>query len=282
MYVFLDDRFVPAEEATVSVFDRGFLYGDGLFESIRAYAGRLFLWPAHRERLERGVQSLGIRLPLPAEEIQDHTLELLRRNRVPDAFVRVAVSRGAGPRGYSPRGANQPTLVITAHPAPGLDAAPPAPWNLRTSRHRVPAGDPLTSVKTASKLLNVIARAEAEDAGANEALLLNNHGHIAEAAAANIFWFEGGTLCTPGLEQGALAGITRGFVMETACQLGWTLQETARGPEALHASDGVFLTVSTLGLVAVDRLDDLPLRSDARLEILRSSHRDAVLCSLSH
>lgn len=276
MIVYLNGRFVPAEEACVSVFDRGFLYGDGLFETMRAYRGRLPLGPAHMERLQRGASALDLRLPAPPATLLAAALELLARNRLEDAVVRLTLSRGTGPRGYSPRGASQPTLVLSAHPASPLEAPAPAPWRLHTSSHRVRVNDPLTSAKTANKLLHVLARAEAEAAGADEALLLNTAGRVAEAAAANLFWFEGDRLLTPPVEDGALPGITRGFVLEIGRQSGWTCAETGAVPDRLRAADAVCLTLSSLGIVSVASWDGRELAAGTAPERLRKSYRQAL------
>ncbi|HEX4644553.1 MAG TPA: aminotransferase class IV, partial [Verrucomicrobiae bacterium] len=110
-FVFLNGQFVPEEQAVVSVFDRGFLYGDGLFEALRVYNGQPFRWTQHLERLQRGADFLKIRLPFTAAELRNHAAELIRRNQMPECLLRLVLSRGVGPRGYSPRGADLPVLV---------------------------------------------------------------------------------------------------------------------------------------------------------------------------
>ena len=284
MIVFLDDRFLPADEATVSVFDRGFLYGDALFETIRCHAGRPFLWAEHLQRLHRGAECLSLPVPVAAATLHATALELLRRNALTDAVLRLTLSRGVGPRGYSPRGATRPTLVLAAFPAPAPDTHPPRPWHLRTSGVRLPAGDPLAAFKTANKLLHVLARAEVEastataaDAdAADEALLLNTQGHVAETSAANVFWWNGETVSTPALTTGALAGVTRAWTMRALRALGWPCREVLAGPEALGTASGVFLTFSGQGLVEVGRLDGQALSIDARFARIRDAYRIAL------
>ncbi|MGE3308588.1 MAG: aminotransferase class IV [Limisphaerales bacterium] len=276
MIVYLNGRFVASDQAMVSVFDRGFLYGDGLFETMRIDAGHPWLWDAHAHRLSEGAKALRITLPSSPDQLRDALNELLRRNGLTDAIARISISRGAGHRGYSIRGSEQPTVVITVHPAAPFPANPPPPWRLRTAQARLPAGDPFAPFKTASKLLHILARAEAEEAGADEALLLNTSGHIAETSAANLFWIEKHGACTPHPDAGGLAGVTRGFVMGLLRNAGWEVREVLASPDALHAANGVFATVSTQGLVEVSHLDGSPLARDPRIADLQWMYRDAV------
>ena len=178
MLVFVNGAFVPAEQAVVSVFDRGFLFGDGVFETMRVTGGRLIGWSAHVRRLEHGLRLLAITPPYPAEEMRRFCLDLISRNALPEALLRVNISRGIGLRGYSPEGAVRPTVVLSLHPAPVIDLEHPPCWRLVTSSLRLPAGSPLAQSKTANKLPQILARAEAEAAGAEEALLLNTLGEV--------------------------------------------------------------------------------------------------------
>ncbi|MBX3748002.1 MAG: aminotransferase class IV [Verrucomicrobiae bacterium] len=282
MTVYLQDRFVREAEARVSVFDRGFLYGDGLFETVRAYGGRLFLWEGHWERLVAGAGMLGIPLPGTGPALREVAGELLRRNGHGDGTVRIQVTRGPGVRGYSPRGAGPPTLVITTHPAAPLEAPFPGPWRLRTASLRLWSGDPTVCAKTTSKLLQVLARAEAEAEGADEALLLNDRGEVAETAAGNVFWFEGGRWCTPMLESGGLAGVTRRWMLGLLGRLGWPHAEVRRGVEGWREVEAVFVTLSSHGLVAVSEWDGHRWPADPRIGRLQEGYREAVRSILSH
>jgi aminodeoxychorismate lyase len=240
---------VPEEEAVVSIFDRGFLYGDGLFEAVRVFNGKYFRWDAHFERFERGAQFLGIRLPFSAKQLREFAEELIARNSVSDSLMRLTLSRGVGPRGYSPKGADHPTLAMSLHSIPACSPATPVGWKLRTSSFRVPAGEALAQFKNSNKLPQALARAEAEAAGADEALLLNTTGHVVESSCANLFWIEGQAVCTAPLESGILAGVTR-IVVEEICEkagihfrLGTVTQD-----QLLH-TQGVFLSLSSRGIV---------------------------------
>ena len=277
MIVYLNGQFVPEAEAKVSVFDRSFLYGDGLFETVRVYAGRPFLWPQHLARLREGAKFLGIRIPLSDAGLTDAARSLIGRNAMPGSLLRITLSRGVGRRGYSPTGADDPVLVMTVHPATENDPADPVCWTLATSSFRVPAGDRLATFKTANKLAQVLARAEAEERGADEALLLNTEGRFAEAASSNLFWIERGVVCTPPLAEGLLAGVTRAFVVGLARGLGLPTSERSCGPGQLQEAEGVFLTTSSLEIVPATRLDGDALRGSPITRQLHEAYRGAVI-----
>ena len=273
MFVFLNSQFVPEADAKVSVFDRSFLYGDGLFESVRVYAGKPFRWTQHLERLRAGAKFLGIRVPFSDLELTEAASELIARNELPDSALRLTLSRGVGQRGYSPKGADSPTLVMTLHPAPAVSPERPLRWKLITSSFRIPAGDRLATFKTANKLAQVLARAEAEERGADEALLLNTDGRFAEAASSNLFWIEHGTVCTTPLVEGLLAGVTRAFVLELAQQLGLPTAERSCRPGQLRQAEGVFLTTSSLEIVPAVSLDGDLLRESPLTAQLHAAYR---------
>lgn len=276
MIVLLNGQFVPEADAKVSVFDRGFLYGDGLFETICVHRGVPFLWAQHIERLQRGADSLKLRLPFTGEQMRDFVNGLVERNQLTDAILRIHVTRGKGPRGYSPKGADTPTLVMSLHPAPVIDPANPPVWRLITSQMRVVENDPLALSKTADKLRQVMARMEAEERGADEALLLNTSGQVADAASANVFWVADETIHTPPLSVGALAGVTRQFVGELCEAMGSRVIEANITPAQLQQADGVFLTMSSMGIVEVSSLDGIALRRSPLVQQLRNAYFAAL------
>ncbi|MBI4661786.1 MAG: aminotransferase class IV [Verrucomicrobia bacterium] len=259
MIVFLNGAFVPEEEATISVFDRAFLYGDGLFETLRLYQGEPFRWDQHLSRLRSGAEFLKIRLPFSPDELRLRLHELIRRNNATESAVRIVLSRGSGPRGYSPKGADCPVLIMSLHPAPQISAERPPQWRLLTASLRLLADDPLARFKTCNKLRHVLARSEADQGGANEALLLNASGEVATAASANVFWISEGKVWTAPLAGGALPGVTRSVIFEVCQASGLPCQEQRIGPEVLFKTEGVFLTLSTLGVVEATSLDGRPL-----------------------
>ncbi|MBL9174741.1 MAG: aminodeoxychorismate lyase [Verrucomicrobiales bacterium] len=276
--VWFQGRMIPQEEAVVPVSDRSFLYGDGLFESVRIHGGVPFLWPRHLERLRAGAGVLGIRIPFSDEELSRGVHDLIRHHHTGEAMLRVTLSRGSGPRGYSPRGADQPRVVMTLHAlASALTGT--RTWTLATSSLRVAPGDPLARFKTANKLVQVLSRREAEEAGADEALVLNTQGHVVEAASGSLFWIESGTVCTPPLDAGCLAGITRGVVLELAAGLGVPKAEPLRTVAELRMADGVFLAMSSLGIVPVSHLDAVPLSASPLTDRLRRAYEDFMNAS---
>lgn len=281
MTVFLNGRFAPDSEALVPATDRSFLYGDGLFETIRLHDSRLFLWPEHLARLEKGAAALGIPLPMQGTALRSAALELAQRNGIPHGSVRVHLSRGSGPRGYSPRGADHPWVLMTAHAGPALQVSPPVSWALVTSTLRLPAGDPLAMFKTANKLPQICAKAEADRAGADDALMLNTRGEAVESTCASLFWFGPRGILTPGSDSGALEGTTQAYVRRVAQRLGWTCQTGAITPSGLAEVPGAFLTFSGRGLVAVGGLDGHPLPQDPRLGILADAFMELLPGELS-
>lgn len=268
MIVFLNGRLVPEAQAVVSVFDRSFLYGDGLFETMRVSRGKPFRWWEHMERLRKGGDFLGIKIPFACKSLEKSAHQLIAQNEMPEALLRLTVSRGVGRRGYSPNGATTPALVMTLHPLPET----PAGWRLHTASFRLPAGERLAQFKTASKLAQVLARAEAEAAGADEALLCNTDGFVVEGASSNLFWVDGATVCTPPLAGGILAGVTRAMTVELCAQLGLPVAERVITPEALRQMAGVFVTLSSFGIVEGLALDGATLAQSPVVEKLRAAY----------
>jgi aminodeoxychorismate lyase len=272
MIAFLNGSFVPEEEAKVSILDRGFLYGDGLFEVMSIFRGRPFRWNDHLARLRRGAEFLKIRVPFTEAELGEHARQLIERNGMPDALLRLTLSRGVGVRGYSPAGADHPTLAMTLHPAPDLDGESAPVWHVVTASFRLPAGEALAQYKTCNKLAQVLARAEADARGADEALLLNTDGKVVEGSSSNLFWITNGTVNTPALAAGILAGVTRLVVLEICRNLGLPVRETGVTPAELRRADGVFLSLSSRGIVEAGWLDDEPLGRSPLAQKLRQAY----------
>jgi aminodeoxychorismate lyase len=256
MIVFLNGKFVPAAEALVPVNDRGFMYGDGLFETTRIAGGRAFRLAQHLERMVRGADYLKIPLPYPPKEIQKFVAQLVEANAMPEAVLRVTLTRGAGERGYTPPATvGQPTLVMTLHPLPPMPADEPMLWSMVTSSYHIPASGAISSFKTTSKILHVFARIEAHERGADEALLLNTNGEVAETAGGNIFWVYQNSICTVPTGRGVLPGITRAVVLEICQAIGLPTSKRVIKPQHLRNAEGVFVTQSVLGIVPVVAFD---------------------------
>ena len=276
MIVFVNGEFLPEEQATISVFDRGFLYGDGLFETLLVANGKPFRWEQHLLRLQRGAAYLRISLPYKPEDLRQFVSQLVTQNQMPHALLRLTLSRGIGVRGYSPRGAIKPAFTMTLHPAPPPGPNPPAQWRLMTSSLRLPAGEPLAQFKTCNKLPQILARAEADASGADEALLLNTNGEIVEASSGNLFWIDRGAIATPSLASGILPGVTREVVFELGNSLGITVQQSAISPQELAKVEGVFLSLSSMGIVEAITLDNTPLAASPLVVRLGRAYQELV------
>lgn len=277
MIVYLNGDFLEERDARVPVTDRGFLFGDGVFETLRVAEGRPLLWREHAVRLRRGAETLAIPLVTTDEMLQGVVQGVLQRNELRDAVVRITLTRGSGPRGYSPRGADSPTLLVAAQPAPEPFGGGTAGWDLIVSQQVLPTGSRLSTIKHANRLQAILARSEADAAGAQEALLLNTEGHVAEASGANIAWFEGGTLVTPGEATGALPGVLLKFVVEEVGRLGWACRTAQVRLEELWNAEGVFLTNSVQLLVPVRSLNGRLLRGGERVRELADFLRVQLL-----
>lgn len=263
----------------VSIFDRGFLYGDGLFETLRLYRGRPFRWEQHMERLQRGAALLRVKLPKSARAMREVAEQLVVLNKSPEGVLRITVSRGTGDRGYSIKGCQEPTLAAVLYPAPAPASKAGLGWSLVTiqgQRLGVGAMDPLSAIKTCNRLHNVLGRVEADDAGADEALFCNARQQITEGTSSNVFWINSAGVCTPPLHQGALAGVTRQVVAELTGALGWNFQEKPVTPDGLCKSAGVFLSLSTLGIVEAHSLNGHRLRRSERVTQLKEAYSDLV------
>lgn len=257
MKVWIDDRLCAPDEARIPVSDHGLLYGDGVFEGIRVYGRRVFRLDAHLERLATGARALGIELPGGTERMRQVVLETARALDRDDAYVRLLVTRGDGPLGVDPSECRTPRVICMADElelvspderARGLD--------LRTSSLRRPAPDVLDArVKSLNYLTSVLARREARLSGADDALLLNQQGAVAEASVANVFVYRGSVLRTPPGSDGALEGITREAVLELAQGLGVPTEVARLGRIDLLGADEVFLTGTGIEIAAVRSLD---------------------------
>lgn len=262
----LNGKLCEEEEARVSVFDRSFCYGDGLFETFRIHNGRAFRLADHLDRLRSSADALGFSIPFTSDDIEDHIDALVTECEMPEAMARINLSRGVGRRGYSPRGLNTPTYIVALHSAPDINAGRPVAWRMKTSSYHLNPSDPLLAHKTASRMTNVLAKAEAEEGGYDDAFFINLDGHVAEATCANVFWFEGNLVCTPPLSSGGLPGITRQVIFEICRERGLQTEEKNLPRERLRVVDGAFLTLSSLGVIEISRVDQtiLPIHETTR------------------
>jgi aminodeoxychorismate lyase len=274
MLVFLNGQFLPEAQAVVPVNDRGFLLGDGLFETMRVVGGKPFRFAQHLERMTRGADFLKIKLPFAPKELEKFAAQLNGQNKMPDAILRMTLTRGASERGYNFNGEGRPTVVMTLHAAPPLEKS--IEWSLVTSSFRIPASDPLSSFKTTSKILHVMARAEAKEKNADEALLINTDGEVTETASGNLFWIHQDGICTTPTDRGVLPGITRAVVLEICQTLGLPVNERVIKPEALRNCEGIFITQSALGIIPVKTFDGKPVMPSPLVDQIAQTYNEML------
>ena len=247
--------------------DRGFTLGDGLFETLLAVEGRVIALDRHLARLRAGCEAIGLPPPLDADVERAIEPALATMAGLARVALRLSYSAGSGGRGLDRPPAPAPRLLATAAPAP----APGRPLKLITASTRRNEGSAVSRLKSLSYLDSVLARREARAKGADEALMLNNRGELASAAAANLFWLEGRSLFTPALECGVLAGVVRAALVARA-----GAREVRTGPEALERADAIFLTNSLIGLAPVAELDGRGFAAHPRLQALAELVADLV------
>lgn len=257
MKIYLDGEFVEQDQAKVSVFDHGLLYGDGVFEGIRLYAGNLFRLDQHLDRLERSAKAILLAMPLSRADLARAVAETCRVNGLKDAYIRLVLTRGPGDLGLAPWSCSKPTCFIIAskialyppeHYVKGL-AIVTVP-----TRRIGPAALPPT-VKSLNYLNNILAKIEAKQYGALEAIMLNDQGYVAECTADNVFIVQKGVLLTPSASQGALEGITRGAILDLAAELGVPARESNLTRHDIWSAEECFLTGTGAEVIPVVRLD---------------------------
>jgi len=257
MTIYLNGKFVPEAEATVSVFDHGLLYGDGVFEGIRTYNGRVFLLQEHIARLYRSAQAIGLTMPMTPEEMRRIVLATCKANDCRNGYIRLVVTRGVGNLGLNPYQCPKPGVIVIAaniqlYPAEfyekGLRII-----TVGTVRNHPEAVNP--NIKSLNYLNNIMAKIEAINGGVQEAVMLNHIGYVCEATGDNIFAVNGSTLTTPPAWCGCLIGITRDTVMKLAAENGFTVRESVMTRYDLYNADEVFLTGTAAEVVPVVEID---------------------------
>lgn len=257
MIIYIDGKFYPEEEAKISVFDHGLLYGDGVFEGIRAYEGRVFKLEEHLRRLEDSAKAILLKIPLNRHEMRAAVLETCQRNKMKAGYLRLVVTRGKGYLGLSPDRCKKPTVIIIAselelypekYYREGLRVVTVPTW-----RNSPAALDP--AIKSLNYLNNILAKIEGQQAGAQEVILLNPQGMVAECSGDNIFLIRDQVLITPKLSSGALNGITRNTVLEIAQEAGWKTREDDVRRYDLFTAEEMFLTGTGAEVIPVVEVD---------------------------
>ncbi|RMF17820.1 MAG: branched-chain amino acid aminotransferase [Alphaproteobacteria bacterium] len=258
MLAFLNDTLVPMEEARVPVMDRGFLYGDAVFETMAVYEGRPFRLDRHLARLVEACRAVSISLPCSADMMEQRILRTIEANRLENGLVRFSLTRGRSTRGLDTRGCSDPTFLVLCFPPK------PPPASLRrggatvevSSWRRIPSRCLPSGAKTANYLNNILAFREAAERGAQEALMLTLDDEVAEGTVSNFFFVRKGLLLTPPLDLGILPGITRLVVLEAAERLGIVVRECRFRLEDLAAFDEAFYTNSNVVMMPAGVIDE--------------------------
>lgn len=257
MKVWIDGEIVEGDEARIPVTDHGLLYGDGIFEGIRVYRNRVFRLDAHMKRFEAGARGIALELPGGIDAVRAIVLATVRAFGADEAYVRLIATRGEGSLSVDPTTCPQPRLIcmvdhVRIYPLDKLSSG----LDLVTSSLRRPSPDVLDPrIKSLNYLNNVLAKLEARQRGADEALMLNAQGMIAETSVANVFVVRDGVLLTPPATDGALEGVTRATVMELATTLGIPVREQTLSRFDFFAAEEAFLTGSGAGIVPIRSLD---------------------------
>ena len=257
MEVYIDGKFYPKAEAKISVFDHGFLYGDGIFEGIRLYQGCVFRLDEHLERLEMSAKAICLTMPWTRQQIADIVCESCRRNNLTDGYIRLVVSRGYGDLGLSPKNCPTPSIICIA------DTIKLYPEELYTTGMKIitsptrrisPAALP-PMIKSLNYLNNIMAKMEAQQQGFHECLMLNEQGYVSECTGDNVFLIHKGRLITPASHTGALVGITRQVALEVAAALGIPTVETNITRYDVWNADECFLTGTAAEVIPVIEVD---------------------------
>ncbi len=257
--IYLDGKWVRRSDAKVSVFDHGLLYGDGVFEGIRAYHGHVFRLREHLMRLERSASLISLKIPMALAKLERIVNLAIKKNKLTDAYIRLLVTRGAGDLGLDPRACPKPSVIVIADklrlfPAKcyenGLRAIV-----AKTRRNFAAALDP--SIKSMNYLNNILAKIEANRKNVPEAIMLNADGYVSECTGDNVFLIKGNTIITPPVSAGVLVGITRGVVIEILRkQTNFKFKEQLFRPAALFSADEIFFTGTAAEIIPVTRIDN--------------------------
>jgi branched-chain amino acid aminotransferase len=263
--IYLNNRIVPNNKAVISVYDHGFLYGDGIYETLRAYDGIVFLLDQHIDRLFRSASMIALKIKKTPDAVKKAVYKTLSANRLKDAVIRITVSRGPGPTGLDPALCKDPTFVIIAREfvhypnmyyKKGVRIA-----LVDTKRNFKDALNP--QIKSLNFLNNILAIIEAKKKGAYEAIMKNYRGYIAEGTISNIFFIKDRVLCTPGLDVGILDGITRRIILETARDAGMKAIEGKFKKDDLYNADEMFISNTTMEVMPVSEIDNKKISSMA-------------------
>jgi len=259
LLVHIDGDFYPKSEAKISVYDHGLLYGDGVFEGIRAYNNVVFKLKEHIDRLYRSAHTIMLQIPMTKSEMTKAVVETLKKNNLKDAYIRLVVTRGIGDLGLDPRKCPKPTVVIITEPMLQLHSAEVRKRGVSTVIvwvRRDPVDATTHEIKSLNYLNSVLGKIEANFAGADEAICLNRTGFVCEGVGENIFMVKMGKIFTPPIPSGALDGITRNVIMRLAEKLGYKVIEKNVTPNELFNADEVFFTGTAAEVTPIRKINE--------------------------
>ena len=274
--IYLDGKFTEKSKATVSVFDHGLLYGDGIFEGIRAYNGCVFRLPDHINRLYDSAKSIRLKIPLTKHEMTEAVLETMRKNQLKDAYIRLVVTRGAGDLGVDPSLCRAPTVFIIAEPmASVLGPREPKIVRMMVSSYRRDSVDATShEIKSLNYMNSILAKIEATGAGADDAILLDHRGFVSEATVTNVFVVKDGKISTPTGAAGILHGITRARIIQLCSDLGLEVEERDVTPFELTTADEVFVVGTKSEILAVGSISGSKVGSGGVGPVTRRLYQD--------
>ncbi len=257
MQIYVNGRYCEKEDAQISVFDHGLLYGDGVFEGIRVYANRIFRLDEHLERLYESAKAIDLQIPHPVTEMTELVLETVRRNQLADAYIRLVITRGVGNLGLNPYTCGTPGVIIIVdkialYPSEMYEKGL-AVTTVATQRNLPEAINP--RIKSLNYLNNILAKIEAVNAGVEEAIMLNSFGMVSECAGDNIFAVRKDMLLTPSISMGVLEGVTRNAVIEMAREKGRAVKQLVMTRHDLFIADECFLTGTAAEIIPVVKVD---------------------------
>ncbi len=245
LHIYIDGKFYPKSEAKISVYDHGLLYGDGVFEGIRAYNGVVFKLREHIDRLYKSAHPIFLKIPLTKAELTEAVLETLRKNKLTNAYIRLVVTRGVGDLGLDPRKCPKATIIIITEPLLQLHSAEKVENGINTIItwvKRNPVDSATHEMKSLNYLNSILGKIEANNIGADEAICLDKAGYVVEGVGENIFIVRDDKLLTPPVSSGALDGITRALIIRLAKKLEIEVIERNITPNELFTADEVFFT----------------------------------------
>ncbi len=280
--VFLNDTIIPAKDAKVSIFDHGFLYGDGIFETLREYRGVVFQFDEHLKRLRRSAERIGLDIHRTDDEIKLIVYETLSANGLEDAYIRITISRGEGAIGHDPDLCSSATFLVIAQ---AFSPYPNAYYEngiktiiAKTRRNLKESINP--EIKSLNFLNNILAKMEAKRAEVEEAIMLNSSGYITECTVSNLFFYKDNILHTPSVECGILDGITRNLVLDIARRDSLWVREGQYAPQDLYEAGEIFLTNTSMEIMPVSSVDDVKFPIGEVTKLLQRTYiqeRDAYI-----